>query len=198
MRFRLFITAVAAALLAVPAATAGLLDPITQLVLPTCGSNGHPFQQFGDKHSYYAFSNNGFESGTNGWALSGGAYVGSGNEPWYTNGWGNRSLTLPPGASATSPSFCINLFDPTVRMFTRGSRGGDLRMQVVFRGLTGNITGIFNYADEDGSGAWSPSDQVSSSLALPLLTSSAQIRVTAESGTWQVDDAFVDPWITGG
>jgi len=198
MRARLFITAVAAALLAVPAANAGLLDPITQLVLPTCGSNSYPFQQFGDRHAYYHFSNNGFEIGSNGWSLSGGAYVGSGNEPWYANGWGGRSLTLPPGASATSPSFCINLLDPAVRMFTRGSNGSTLQIQVVFRGLTGNITGIFNYDDENGSGAWSPSDRVSSQLALPLLTSSAQIRVTAASGTWQVDDAFVDPWITGG
>lgn len=198
MRVRLFITAVAAALLAVPAANAGLLDPVTQLVLPTCGSNTYPFAQFGDKHAYYSFSNNGFESGTNGWSLSGGGYVGSGNEPWYTNGWGSRSLTLPPGASATSPGFCINLLDPSVRMFTRGSMGGDLQIQVIFRGVTGNITGIVNYADEAGSGVWSPSDRVSSSLALPLLTSSAQIRVSAESGTWQVDDAFVDPWITGG
>jgi hypothetical protein len=198
MRVKLFMTAVAAALLTVPAANAGLLDPITQLVLPTCGSNGYPFAQFGDRHAYFPFSNNGFESGTNGWSLSGGAYVGSGNEPWYTNGWGSRSLTLPPGASATSPSFCINLLDPAVRMFTRGSNGGTLQIQVVFRGLTGNITGIFNYDSENGSGAWSPSDRVSSQLALPLLTSSAQIRVTAASGTWQVDDAFVDPWITGG
>jgi hypothetical protein len=191
-------TAVAAALLAVPAANAGLLDPITQLVLPTCGSTTYPFQQFGDKHAYYPFSNNGFEGGSYGWSLSGGAYVGSGNEPWYTNGWGSRSLTLPPGASATSPGFCINLLDPAVRMFTRGSAGGDLKIQVVFRGLTGNITGIFNYTDESGTGAWSPSDRVSSSLALPLLTSYAQIRVTSASGNWQVDDAFVDPMITGG
>ena len=124
-------------------------------------------------------------------------YVGSGNEPWYANGWGNRSLTLPAGSSATSPSFCINLLDPSVRMFTRGSSGSHLRSRS-FSGVNGNITGIFNFADRDGSGAWSPSDRVSSSLALPLLTSSAQIRVTAASGTWQVDDAFVDPWITGG
>ena len=198
MRVRLFITAVAALLLAVPAANAGLLDPVTQLVLPTCGSNTYPFAQFGDGHAYYPFSNNGFEGGTNGWSLGGGGYVGFGNEPWYTNGWGSRSLTLPPGASATSPGFCINLLDPAVRMFTRGSAGGDLQIQVVFRGLSGNITGIVNYDDETGSGAWSPSDRVSSSLALPLLTSYAQIRITATSGTWQVDDAFVDPMITGG
>ena len=69
MRVKLFMTAVAAALLTVPAANAGLLDPITQLVLPTCGSNGYPFAQFGDRHAYFPFSNNGFESGTNGWSL---------------------------------------------------------------------------------------------------------------------------------
>jgi hypothetical protein len=188
----------AAALLAVPAANAGLLDPITQLVLPTCGSNSYPFKQFGDSHAYYPFSNNGFESGTNGWSLSGGAYVGSGNEPWYANGYGSRSLTLPGGSSATSPSFCINLLDPAVRMFARGSKGGDLRIQVVFRGLTGNLTGIVNFGDDSGTGAWAPSNRISSSLALPLLTSYAQIRVTSASGTWQVDDAFVDPMITGG
>lgn len=193
MRARLLIAMVAAALLSVPAANAGLLDPITKLVLPTCGSNTYPFSQFGDSHAYFGFGNNGFESGANGWSLAGGAFVGAGNEPWYKNGFGSRSLVLPAGASATSPSFCINLLDPAVRMFTRGSNGGDLRIQVLFHGLTGNLTGVLNFDDESGTGAWSPSDRVSSALALPLLTSSAQIRVTSVNGTWDVDDAFVDP-----
>jgi hypothetical protein len=198
MRVRLFIATAAAALLSVPAANAGLLDPITQLVLPTCGVNVYPFAQFGDFHAYFGFGNNGFESGSNGWALSGGASVGYGNEPWYKNGYGSHSLVLPEGASATSPGFCINLLDPAVRMFTRGSAGGDLRIQVLFRGITGNLTGILNLDDETGDGAWGPSNRVSSALALPLLTAYAQIRVTSVDGTWQVDDAFVDPWIRGG
>jgi hypothetical protein len=184
---------VAASLLAVPASNAGLLDPITQLVLPTCGTSGHPFAQFGDGNSYYGFPNNGFESGSSGWSLAGGAYVGSGNEPWYVNGWGGRSLKLPPGASATSPGFCINLFDPAIRMFANGSAGGDLKVQVLFHGLTGNLLGIFNYSDVTGTGAWAPTDRLSSSLG--LLVAYAQIRVTAASGTWQVDDAFVDPTV---
>jgi hypothetical protein len=195
MRARLFIATVAAALLSVPAANAGLLDPITQLVLPTCGVNGYPFSQFGDNHAYFGFGNNGFEASSKGWALTGKAFVGSGNEPWYKNGFGSHSLTLPQGSSATSPSFCINLLDPAIRMFTRGSNGGDLRIQVLFHGLTGNLTGILNLDDETGDGAWGPSNRVSSSLALPLLTTSAQIRVTSVSGTWQVDDAYVDPAI---
>jgi hypothetical protein len=197
LRMRVFLPVLAAAaLLAVPAANAGLLDPITQIVAPTCGTSGYPFAQFGDGNTYFGFKNNGFESGSYGWSLTGGAYVGSGNEPWFVNGSGSRSLVLPPGASATSPGFCINLLDPAVRMFARGSSGGDLKVQVLFRGLTGNLTGILNVGDVAGNGAWAPTPRVSSLLALPLLTSYAQIRVTSASGSWQVDDAFADPLVS--
>ena len=193
LRIKILLATVGAALLAVPAAGAGLLDPITQIVSPTCGTNAYPFAQWGDRSPYFGFSNNGFESGTYGWSVAGGAYAGFGNEPWYVNGFGARSLTLPQGASATSPSFCIGLLDPAIRMFARGQNGGDLRVQVLFRGLTGNLLGILNLGDESGTGAWAPSDRVNSLLALPLLTISAQIRVTAVDGAWQVDDVYVDP-----
>jgi hypothetical protein len=195
MRAKLLIAMVAAVVLAIPAAkaNAGLLDPITQILLPTCGTNTYPFAQFGDRYPYYAFSNNGFENGSSGWSLSGGAYVGTGNEPWYVNGAGVRALNLPAGASATSPGFCINLFDPVVRMFARGAAGSDLRVQVVFHGLGGNLTGILNISDETGTGSWAPTGLFNSQLALPVLTAYAQIRITAVSGNWQVDDAFVDP-----
>ena len=196
-RVKLLMAAVAATLLAVPAANAGLIGSVTQVVLPTCGSNSHPFAQFGDNHAYYGFANNGFESGTTGWTLTGGATVSRGNEPWYVNGGGSHSLTLPAGASATSPSFCINLLDPAVRAFARGTTGGNLQVQVVFHGLSGNLTGILNIASLSGTNGWAPTSRVSSALALPVLTAYAQIRVTAVSGSWSVDDAFVDPYING-
>ena len=190
----------AAALFSVPAANAGLigglLGTVTQIVLPTCGTASQVFAHVdGDSNSYYAFSNNGFEGGSAGWSLTGGAYVGAGNEPWYVGGSGSRSLVLPRGATATSPAFCINLLDPTMRMFARGSVGTQLNIQVIFRGLTGNLTGILNYTTQGGTGAWSATKPCSSSLALPLLTSYAQIKVTAATGSWQVDDAYVDPFI---
>jgi hypothetical protein len=68
---------------------------------------------------------------------------------------------------------------------------------VLFHGLTGNLTGVLNVADEGGTGAWAPSSRVSSLLALPLGTSYAQIRITAVDGDWQVDDVFVDPFKIG-
>lgn len=208
MRARLqFLIPAAAALAAAlafvaPPAHAGLLDPITSLLLPTCGSTSQVFAPVdGDTADYFAIPNNGFEAGSRGWQLSGGAYVGSGNEPWYAGGYGTHSLSLPAGASATSPSFCINLLDPAARMFARSlSASGDLQVQVLFRGLTGNLTGILNVASLDNSdyASWSPSSRFSSALALPLLTSYAQIRIvnSGRRGTWQVDDAFVDPLIS--
>jgi len=111
--------------------------------------------------------------------------------------FGQPSLVLPAGATATSPAFCINLLDPTVRMFARASSGAKLNIQVIFHGLTGNVTGILNTTTIGGTGAWEATDPCSSALALPLLTAYAQIKVTAVSGSWQVDDAYVDPWVIG-
>jgi hypothetical protein len=197
-RLRFVLPAILAAVAcAAPASNAGLLDPITQLVLPTCGSNTYPFAQFGDGHAYFGFANNGFENGTAGWSVSGGAVVRD-NEPWLVNGAGQHALALLPGGSATSPTFCINLLDPAIRMFGRSLGANDgLRIQVLFRGLTGNLTGVLNVGSMDETGDWAPSGRIASVLALPLLTSYAQIRVTstATRGIWEVDDVFVDPCI---
>lgn len=194
--------ALVATALSVPSANAGLLDGVGQLLLPTCGTNSQPFAQFGDYRSYFPIPNNGFESGSKGWSLSGGARVVSANEPWHVNGSGRSALSLSPGATATSPPTCINLLNPSFRMFARSAAADrDLRVQIVFRGLTGNLLGVLNFASFDSGQYpdWQPSQDVPSVLALPILTISAQIRFTslASSGTWQVDDIFVDPARTG-
>jgi hypothetical protein len=211
LRLLVPVTAALAAAIALvaPSANAGLLDPIsgllggvTQLALPTCGTSSQVFAGVdGDRASYFGFANNGFESGSQGWALAGGAYVGSGNEPWNVNGSGSHSLVLPPNASATSPGFCINLLDPAARMFAHSlSASGNLQVQVLFRGLSGNLTGILNVSSLDSGdfASWRPTGRISSALALPLLTAYAQIRVTntGRRGNWQVDDAFIDPCLS--
>jgi hypothetical protein len=194
------VAVVAAVAFSVPAANAGLLDPVLKVVVPTCGTNTYPFAQFGDSAPYYAFTNNGFESGAAGWTTAGAVSVAGDNEPFHVNGPGSRSLALAPGASATSPGFCINLLDPAIRGFAKSAgASGDLQIQVLFRGLTGNLLGILNVGSLDSSdyGSWAPTSRVSSLLGLPLLTSYAQIRVTntGRSGSWLLDDVFVDPCI---
>ena len=180
--------AAAAAFVAVPAGNAAL----------SCSGTGYPFAQFNDGNSYFGFANNGFENGSAGWKLSN-AGVGAGNEPWYVNGSGSSSLSIAPGGTASSPLVCAALDAPHWRMFAKANDvNGPLNAQIVFYGLLGNITGILNFTSFDPSGyaSWEPSSDVPSGLALPLLTVAAQLRLTstATSGTWQVDDVFVDPW----
>jgi hypothetical protein len=190
-RFLLVLVAAAAtAVIAAPAGNAALL----------CNGTVQPFVQFGDYNSYFGFNNNGFENGGTGWNLSGSS-VTSGNEPWLVNGSGSSSLQIGPGGTAASPRVCASLNAPHWRLFARSDgANGSLKAQVVFYGLLGNVTGILNFTSFDSAGytTWEPSSFVSSSLALPLLTYSAQLRLTstATSGTWQVDDVFVDPWLS--
>jgi hypothetical protein len=186
--------AVLAAGLSVPAASASL----TSGLLPSCGATSYPFKAWSDPSAYCAFPNLGFESGTTGWTLSGKASIASANEPWHVSGAGTHALQLGPGAKAVSSRLPINLLDPWVRTFAHSvGANGSLRVQVVFRGLLGNVTGLLNVGSLSSGGysSWQPTQRVLSTLALPLLTTSAQVQLTsmATSGSWQVDDVYLDP-----
>ena len=200
IRLWLVLAVVAAATgLAVPAASAGLLGGgLLGGLLPSCGATSYPFQYWGDGDAYCAYPNLGFESGSTKWTLKGKASVVSGNEPWHVSGSGTHALQLGPGASATSSTLPVNLLDPWVRLFARSAgANGSLRVQVVFRGLLGNLTGLLNVGSlTPGSYAsWQPTQRVLSALALPLFTTSAQVVLTstAKSGSWQIDDVYLDP-----
>jgi hypothetical protein len=193
--------ALAATALAVPAAAAGsLVSSLSGGVLPSCGAVTYPFTSWGDLDSYCAFPNLGFESGTTGWTLSGKTSIASANEPWHVSGSGTHSLQLGPGATARSSSLPISLIDPWVRFFARSAgANGSLGVQVVFHGLLGNLTGLLNVGSLSPSGyaSWQPTQRVLSALALPLGTTSAQVVLTskATSGSWQVDDVYLDPCV---
>jgi hypothetical protein len=164
----------------------------------SCSGTSQPFAQFGDNDSYFGFSNNGFESGTYGWGLSRASVV-SGNEPFDVNGGGSSSLSIGPGGTVASPRVCAALNAPHWRLFAQSDgANGALQAQVVFYGLLGNVLGILNFTSFQSGDytTWQPTSFVPSTLALPLLTWSAQLRLTntSTSGTWQVDDVFVDPW----
>lgn len=198
MRFTkyLWLTAViaVAAGLSVPAASAR----VTNALLPSCGATSYPFKPWSDPDAYCAFPNLGFENGTTGWTLSGKTSIASANEPWHVSGAGTHALQLGPGATAVSSRLPINLLDPWARTFAHSvGANGSLRVQVVFRGLLGNLTGVLNVGSlSPGSySSWQPTQRVLSALALPLFTTSAQVQLTstATSGSWQVDDVYLDP-----
>jgi hypothetical protein len=186
---------VVAAGLSVPAASAS-----GNVLLPSCGAKTYPFTPWGDIDAYCAYANLGFESGKTSWTVTGNASVVSGNEPWHVSGAGTHALQLRPGATALSSPLPVSLLDPWVRLFARSAgANGSLRVQVLFHGLLGNLTGVLNVGSlsPGGYSSWSPTQRVLSTLALPLGTNSAQVQITSQatSGSWQIDDVYLDPCV---
>ena len=101
----------------------------------------HPFMRFLDPLPYSLLPGGDFESGAQGWSLSGGARVVSGNESSFvTSAQDSHSLLLPPGSSATSPPMCMGLVLPIVRYFSTGgaalSTCGSRRSTRMLRGAS--------------------------------------------------------------
>jgi hypothetical protein len=193
-----FAAVVAAAGLLVPAAAAG---SSSHSLLPSCGPKSYPFKPWSDPDAYCAFPNLGFENGSTAWTLKGNASIVATNEPWYVSGSGSHSLQLGPGASAASSSLPVSLLDPWVRFFAQSvSSNGPLKVQVLFHGPFGNLTGLLNVGSLSSRSysSWQPTQRVPSLLALPLFTTSAQVIVTSQatSGSWQVDDVYLDPCVS--
>jgi hypothetical protein len=189
-------TIVAAAGLFVPAASAGLGHHLG--LLPSCGQTSQPFAHWGDSAAYCSFPNLGFESGKAAWTVTGNTSLAAANEPWHVSGPGTHALELAPGATALTSPLPVNLLDPWIRFFAHSSgANGALHVQVLFRGILGNLTGLLNFGSLAPSGysSWQPTPRVLSALALPIFTSTAQVEVTsqARSGDWQIDDVYLDP-----
>lgn len=160
-----------------------------------CSSpTGTPFAPWSD-YANYAFSpDGGFESGGSGWSLSG-ARVVSGNESFYIHSkYDSRSLSVPSGASATSPLMCISLLSGKMRFVARGDTGAKVRVQIIYRGLLSSVLGILDGGTYSVGGGWKPSPEVGMlGGVLPLLTTGVQFRFTASNGAVVIDDVYLDP-----
>jgi hypothetical protein len=160
------------------------------------------FGRWGDLHSYVLGPDGGFEAGGSGWSLAGGAKAVRGNESYYLHGArDSRSLSLPAGSSATSPSICMSIDTPVLRMFARntGDPASRLRVEAVYS-LDGLLqTDVVN--DVSAGSSWAPTQELSVVLGLSTVLgtvtpSSIQVRIAPldELGQWQVDDFYVDPF----
>ena len=169
---------------------------------PDCSPkpSSQPFARWGDTAQYNLAPGGSFEAGTASWSLSGRASMVSGNEPWKVAGAGHtRSLKLPPGASATSPTICVGLEHPTIRFFAKNDRAllSTLSVEVITETSLG-LTVAVPVGVLLPSGQWKPSPRflVVANL-LPLLPGEhtpVRFRITSVgTGSWSVDDFYVDP-----
>ena len=174
-----------------------------------CGHQASsPFLRFLDPLPYTLMPDGGFEAGAAGWRLSGGARVVSGNEPWSASGPGSRSLLLPDNSSATSPPMCMGLVLPVVRFFSQGgSLLSYMQVDALYRDAAGRERSVMLLPVGLPSGSWVPSlpllqlGGTLNALTLNGFTTEIQLRFTPKgglfgSGTWRIDDVYVDPWKT--
>jgi hypothetical protein len=192
---RKLIIAAVAALVAVAFSAAGAQ------ACPYSGAE-QVFSPWGDSSFYVLAPDGGFEAGGSGWSLNGGAVPVEGNEPFHLNDAADaKSLELPAGSSAVSPSICMSIDTPHFRLLARntGDPTSTLRVEAtyVLLGLLRTKT----VGTVKAGPNWEPSQQLSTVLTLStvvgtLTPSAIQIRITpvGSGGNWQVDDVYVDPF----
>jgi hypothetical protein len=159
------------------------------------------FSRWGDTSSYARLLNGGFENGSTGWVLGGGARVVSGNEPYYLSGHtsDSHSLLLPAGSSAYSGTVCFATGDWHLRFMTkRLSSSGSLHVQVIVPSLLGILT-ILDGGTVSGSGTWAPTPRLAlllSNVTSLLGTKAVAFRFTpvGSGASFQIDDVYLDPW----
>jgi hypothetical protein len=169
----------------------------------------HPFLPWLDPLPYTLLPGGDFESGAAGWKLAGGARVVDGNEPFaVTSRSDSHSLLLPAGSSATSPAMCMGLVLPVVRYFSQGGNLlSSLRVEAVYTDASGRQRSIDLLPAGLPTKSWAlslPALQLLgtvNALTLNGLTSEIALRFTPKgtlfgSGTWRIDDVYVDPWKT--
>jgi hypothetical protein len=159
-----------------------------------------PFTPWMDLASYALSPNGGVEDGANGWSLSGAAAPTAGNESYYP---GSSSLRVPSGSSAMSAPMCVGLQWPTIRFFARSSGTGLLSLLkvdvVVDDALSGQAKAVPIGVVTPG-GSWQPTlPMVMIVNNLGALSKDGMLPVAFRftpvgSGTWQLDDLYVDPW----
>jgi hypothetical protein len=161
-----------------------------------------------DPLNYVPVDGGDFEGSMNGWELSG-ARVVDGNEPFRVAGADDsRSLSLPAGASATTPVMCAGLDHLVMRYFARSSKPSllgaltsRLRVDVLVETSTGAVLAL-PLGTQLVTPSWAPSLPVPVvANLLPLLPGEhtpVAFRFTAEgSASWTIDDVYLDPRFRG-
>ena len=160
------------------------------------------FSKWGDNANYFLVPGGTFE-GTPaqvGWTLSGSTLT-AGNEPFYINSaTDNQSLVINGGGSATSPVFCVDSTMPRFRFFVRQTApGSDLKIQGVVRTPRGTMSATIGDLPDGSVGAWTPVLVNIPTYKIPkgLAVWGSLRLVVPGTGSWQLDDVYVDPYRAG-
>jgi hypothetical protein len=199
---RTTVVLVIAAAVAPSASQAGLLGTGAASNCDTEASQ--PFLPWSDDALYVLVAGGSFEAGTPAWTLGRGATVVPGNEPFYVRGASDsRSLLLPGGSSAISPTVCFALGDWHLRFFVRkvNAQPGSLEVDIVVKSVLGGVLSILDGGTVSASGEWEPSPRIGlllSNVGCLAGTRAVSFRFRARGdAAFQIDDVYLDPWKFG-
>jgi hypothetical protein len=166
-----------------------------------CGSPlTKPFAPWGDGADYTPLPGGSFESGT-AWSTTGGAKVVAGNEPFFVgSSRDSHALFLPAGSTATSPAMCVGALNPTLRLFGfSSSTGAPLSVTVMTKNVLGIVSVLGVGIVYEGQPSWRPTPVGLFLQSLPALltnTTTVSFRFASPTGSWTIDDAYVDPFLS--
>jgi hypothetical protein len=202
--------AVAALVVAATAIGAGTASAQSSVGSPGLGkytqgcptfATSEPFTLWTDTSDYFLGPAADFEGTLTGWTAKGAKIV-SGNETYYVNsGSDSHSLSLPKGATATSPSICVTLDTPALRLFVKNSSSNasaTLQINMTYTNNQGKASTATVAKITVAKGAdWAPILPVLFlSNIQSILSNNGQTWVTFQfisNGSLLVDDFYVDP-----
>jgi hypothetical protein len=173
-----------------PSAQAACTGTLSQTFLKTWNDTG-----------WYKLATGGSMESSTGWTLSK-AKVVSGNEPWYVrSSKDSRSLSVPAGATATSPYTCIDTGSPYFRVFARntGATSSKLKVEVLFKDSSGAVKTLPTSSISLTNSSWRLSGRLglASGQVAQAADGTAQVAFRFSPmdsvGKWQIDDLYVDP-----
>ena len=144
-----------------------------------------------------------FNDGAEGWQLDGGATLAGGHGAFRLFGTGGGELVLPVGASATSPTFCVDERYPHFRFAyaqTSAEEDADVRVEVIYPGLADkNVRKAKDLKAKHGKG-WALTDRIKLNPTHGLKRGGWRllaVRVTVKTGKAdtgvRLDDVLIDP-----
>lgn len=178
---------------ALPAVATAVCDPT-----PT----SQVFAPWGDWSDYSLLPEGDFEGHNGGWNL-GNAWVGDENEPWKVGSPDDHhSLSLGANGYAASPWFCLGEQHPTFRFFARrDSWNAQLSYSVRWINVDGDVEEMRLGSVSRGFRSWRATNQLPLAQALNLWeaghTVDAQLVFRSVTGSWVIDDVYVDPYTRG-
>jgi hypothetical protein len=159
-----------------------------------------PFTAWEDPADYFLVPDGDFSAGAAGWELDGAGVVAD-NEPWNVHGSETTAaVSIPSGASATSPLICVGLDDPTMRFFARSSAdvGRTLDVEVLYTDGDGNEQALpIGTVTSESTLDWTPVAPLPITANTYEMTVAFRFTAHGPDNEWLIDDVFVDPYRKG-